>query len=167
MRDGNNLIQPFKHLFTFKRGINATRREKEALFLKQTACSCLLSLPKNLPAIAAYPVVCTSFECWRRRVTKGKTEVVEAMERERVWPLPYNRPAVMTAITTTLSKKTTHLHQLHVPRFKCLKKKKARELRWWLKPLDERECDRPAIQQRWKRRKKPRLRKEPCHQNLL
>jgi hypothetical protein len=34
-----------------------------------------------------------------------------------------------------------------------LKKKKAKELRWWLKPWEERECDRPTVQQRWKRRK--------------
>jgi hypothetical protein len=29
MRDGKNLIQPSKHLFTFKRGINATRKENQ------------------------------------------------------------------------------------------------------------------------------------------
>jgi len=30
-------------------------------------------------------------------------------------PLPHDRPAAVTATTTTLSKKKTHLHQLHVP----------------------------------------------------
>jgi hypothetical protein len=54
-------------------------------FQKQVACSCLLPLPKNLPATAAYPAARTTFECWRRRVTKGKTKVVEAMEGEGVY----------------------------------------------------------------------------------
>jgi hypothetical protein len=44
-------------------------------------------------------------------------------------PLPHNWLADVTTTTTTLSKEKTHLHQLHVPCLKCLKKKKARELR--------------------------------------
>jgi hypothetical protein len=82
--DKDSLGPTSKHPFAFKRGINATRREKGALFPKQVACSYLLPLPKNMPAIAAYPAICTAFECWRRRVTNGKIEVVEAMEGEGV-----------------------------------------------------------------------------------
>jgi len=69
-----------KHPFAFTRGINATGREKWALFSKWAACSCLLPPLKNLLATAA----CTTFECWRKRETKGMTEVVEAMEGEGV-----------------------------------------------------------------------------------
>jgi hypothetical protein len=76
------LVQHPNTPFAFKRGINAARREKRALFPKRAACSCLLPLPKILSATAAYPAAYTTFKCWRRRVTKGKTKVVEAMERE-------------------------------------------------------------------------------------
>jgi len=48
-RDKDNLGLTFKHPFIFKRGINAAKREKGALFPKGVACSCLLPLPKNLP----------------------------------------------------------------------------------------------------------------------
>jgi hypothetical protein len=82
-----------------------------------------------MPATAAYPAICTAFECWRRRVANGKIEVVEAMEGEGVHAPPHNRPASVTTTTTTLSKEKTHLHQLHVPYLECLKKKKAKELR--------------------------------------
>jgi hypothetical protein len=70
------LVQRPNTLFAFKRGINAARRKKEALFPKQAACSCLLPLLKNMPATAA----CTTLKYCRRRVTTGKTEVVEAIE---------------------------------------------------------------------------------------
>jgi len=96
--------------------------------MERAACSYLLPLPENLPATAAYPAACTIFECWRRRVTNGKTEVAEAMEGEGVQALPHNRPAAMTTIIATLSKEKTYLHQLHVPCLECLTKKKAREL---------------------------------------
>ena len=82
--DKDSLGPTSKHPFAFKRGINAARREKGALFPKQAACSYLLPLPKNLSGTAAYLVACTTFEYWRRRVTNGKTEVVEAMEGEGV-----------------------------------------------------------------------------------
>jgi hypothetical protein len=78
--DKNSLGPMSKHPFALKRGINATGREKWALFPKRVACSCLLPLPKNLSVTAA----CTIFDCWRRRETKGKTKVVEAMEGEGV-----------------------------------------------------------------------------------
>jgi len=78
--DKGNLGPTSKQPFTFKRGINATKREKGALFPKRAACSCLLPLPENLPATAA----CTTFECYRRRVANEKTEVVEAIEGEGV-----------------------------------------------------------------------------------
>jgi hypothetical protein len=71
--DKDSLGPTSKHPFAFKKGINAARREKGALFSKQATCSCLLPLPKNLPATAAHPAACTTFECWRRRVTNGKT----------------------------------------------------------------------------------------------
>jgi len=62
-RDKDNLGPTFKHPFVFKRGINAARREKGALFPKWVACSCLLPLSKNLPATTAYLIASTSFEC--------------------------------------------------------------------------------------------------------
>jgi hypothetical protein len=79
--DKDNLDLTSKHPFAFKRGINAARREKGALFPK---CAALFPLFKNLPAIVTYLAACTTFECWKRRVTKGKTKVVEAMEGEGV-----------------------------------------------------------------------------------
>jgi hypothetical protein len=82
--DKDSLGPTSKHPFAFKRGINAIRREKGALSLKRAACSYLLPLRKNLPGRATYPAACTTFECWRRRVTNGKTEVVKAMEEEGV-----------------------------------------------------------------------------------
>jgi hypothetical protein len=88
--DKDNLGPTSKHPFAFKKGINAAMREKGALFSKQATCSCLLPLPKNLPATAAHPAACTTFECWRRRVTNGKTEVAEAMEGDGVYAFPHN-----------------------------------------------------------------------------
>jgi hypothetical protein len=73
--------------------------------------------------------------------------------KEEFRPPPHNWSATVTTTTATLSKEKTHLHELHIPCLECLKKKKAKELRWWLKPWEERECDRPTVQQRWKRRK--------------
>jgi len=86
--DKDNLGLTSKHLFAFKRGINAAGRDKGALFPKQAACSCLLLLFKNLPETVACPAACTIFECSRRRVTKGKTEVAEAMEGGVQTPSP-------------------------------------------------------------------------------
>jgi hypothetical protein len=82
--DKDSLGPTSKHPFAFNRGINVAKREKGALFPQQAACSCLLPRPKKFPAMAVYQDACTTFECWRRRVSKGKTEVVEAMEGEGV-----------------------------------------------------------------------------------
>ena len=71
--DKYNLGPTSKHPSAFKRGINASKREKGVLFQKEVACSYLLPLLKNLLATTAYQAVCTTSECWRRRVTNGKT----------------------------------------------------------------------------------------------
>ena len=78
--DKDNLGPTSKHPFAFKKGINVVGREKTTLFPKRVVCFCLIPLPKNLPATTTYPTTCTTFEYWRRKVTKGKTEVAEAME---------------------------------------------------------------------------------------
>jgi len=43
--------------FAFRKGINAARREKGALFPKEAACSCLLPLSKKNSQLAAFAVI--------------------------------------------------------------------------------------------------------------
>jgi len=147
------LVQHPNTHFAFKRGINVAGIEKGAFFPKQASCSCLLPFPKNLhvPPLNAK-------EGWPRERQKWPKPC-----KEESRPLPHNRPAVVTATTTTLSKKKTYLHQLPW----VFEEEESYRVMLMTETMRREGVWQTCYTTKMEEKEKLRLRTEPCHQNLL